>query len=50
MGLSLPVNDDGARWQFQTQKLGTHCISMAMACLATERVAVDVLETFALAR
>jgi 4'-phosphopantetheinyl transferase len=25
------LNDDGARWQFQTQMLGPHCVSMAFA-------------------
>ena len=42
------LDDDGARWQFQTQTLGPHCISMAMACPAKQRVVVDVLEASAI--
>jgi 4'-phosphopantetheinyl transferase len=33
------LNDDGARWQFQTQMLGPHCVSMAFALPAGQRQA-----------
>ena len=33
------LNDDGARWQFQTQMLGPHCVSMAIALPAGQRQA-----------
>ena len=42
------LEDDGVRWQFQTQTLGPHYISMALACPATQRVAIDVLEASAI--
>jgi 4'-phosphopantetheinyl transferase len=31
------LNDDGARWQFQTQMLGPHCVSMTIALPAGQR-------------
>ena len=36
------LNDDGARWQFQTLTHGEHLISTAVAFLSTEPVAIDV--------
>ena len=33
------LNDDGARWQFQTQMLGPHCVSMAITLPAGQRQA-----------
>ena len=38
------LNDDGARWQFQTQMLGLHCVSMAIACPEASQVTVEVFE------
>ena len=38
------LNDDGARWQFQTQMLGPHCVSMAIACPEASPVTIEVFE------
>jgi 4'-phosphopantetheinyl transferase len=38
------LNDDGGHWQFQTQMLGLHCVSMAIACPEASRVTVEVFE------
>jgi 4'-phosphopantetheinyl transferase len=37
------LNDGGAHWQFQTQMLGPHCISMAIASSAGQRQ-VEILQ------
>lgn len=41
------LNDDGARWQFQTHLLGAHCVSSAIAHPATQPIEINFNEAFA---
>ena len=40
------LDDDGTRWQFQTQTLGAHRISMAIACPKKQQIAVELIQAF----
>ncbi len=41
------LDDDGARWQFQTHLLGAHCVSTAIAHPATQPIEIKLCEAFA---
>ena len=41
------LDDDGARWQFQTHLLGAHCVSTAIAHPATQPIEIKLREAFA---
>jgi hypothetical protein len=42
--LEPSVSDDGLCWQFQTQIMGQHCISLAISSPTGERLAVEIKE------
>jgi 4'-phosphopantetheinyl transferase len=44
------LQDDGARWQFQTLLLGPHLVSTAIPCPSTERVEIEVIEAIEILR